>query len=554
MQYSILVVLCCLLGVVLGCVPQRCVVEDDEGTHFPVQDDSTVSVSGEKTWLFGVSGNKKPANYLDDTGLLTGSDVDFARAVCRVANKKCEVVLAEPRECKFSDGPINYPGRGLMANWFDACLGQVVTIERLNAFDFTTPYKPSQSAFNVAPGNPSGFNPDTSDYTQFKFATINGFNTNPTCLVRLGKPKVDFIYAESLPELLALVLNRTVDAAFTPRTAIPGLDTLVRAWLKCDVGGIAVAAKKGSELPAWWDAAFKTFVQTGGFKQWCDAVPAKYPFPNQFSCLPNPLDFTPTTPDHTGKKVWLFGTSGNRKPMTFLDDQGKLSGFHQDLVKAVCVEAGQLCEMVLMQFEECSFTGNGYMMTNYAGRGIMDRWVDACPGYNDSPDREGAAAFSDAFLRTESSFAVVRGNPSGFNPAASDYSGFTIVHLNGAYTNKQCLARLNKTGASIVMAASLPEAKALLANGTANAIFSARTSIPDLDVLPYKLDCSRTGSCVLAKKGSPLVSWWNAAFRSLVQKGLYHQLCRDSNVKYNYSFKCFSEGSVLPTRAYPIVG
>ena len=59
----------------------------------------------------------------------------------------------------------------------------------------------------------------------------------------------------------------------------------------------------------------------------------------------------------------------------------------------------------------------------------MDRWVDACPGYNDSPDREGAAAFSDAFLQTESSFAVVRGNPSGFNPAASDYSGFTIGEL-----------------------------------------------------------------------------------------------------------------------------
>jgi len=171
-------------------------------------------------------------------------------------------------------------------------------------------------------------------------------------------------------------------------------------------------------------------------------------------------------------------------------------------------------------------------------------------GYADTLDRDAAADFTDAFLKTEASFAVPIGNPKGFDPKSSNYSAFTITHLTGGYTNTQCLTRLNKRFGRVVVAANLPEAKALLANGTVDVIFSPRTQIPDLDVLTDKVQCTRTGSAMMTKAGSPLVEVWNKAFRAFAAKGLYHKLCRDSITKYsNYPFKCFDANQFLPTRA-----
>ena len=58
---------------------------------------------------------------------------------------------------------------GLMAPWFDACPGFAISVDREGAFDFTDPYLYTDSSFTVAPSNPSGFDPDTSDFSQFNF-------------------------------------------------------------------------------------------------------------------------------------------------------------------------------------------------------------------------------------------------------------------------------------------------------------------------------------------------------------------------------------------------
>ncbi|GFR98167.1 arginine-binding extracellular protein ArtP-like [Elysia marginata] len=243
-------------------------------------------------------------------------------------------------------------------------------------------------------------------------------------------------------------------------------------------------------------------------------------------------------------KTWLFSVNGRKRPYSFLDDYGNLTGFDVDLIDEVCQIAKKRCKMVLSEFTECSFTSRDI---NYAGRGLMAEWFDGCPGYVNSIDREGAFDFTDPYLDTYASFTVAPGNPSLFDPHTSDYSEFTFTHLTGAVTNSKCLARLGKKVSGIIIAANLPEAKTLLLNRTADVLFSPRSKITGLEVLPEREHCDAGGTAVMLKKGSHLAQWWNPAFESLVRSGQYQKLCEDSQVKYNRTIRCMAS----PTHSSP---
>ncbi|XP_046576022.1 uncharacterized protein LOC124284026 [Haliotis rubra] len=234
-------------------------------------------------------------------------------------------------------------------------------------------------------------------------------------------------------------------------------------------------------------------------------------------------------------KVWLFAVDGRKRPYNFLDDMGQLTGFDVDLVTAVCAVAGRKCSMVLAEFTECTFTNRNI---NYPGRGLMAGWFDACPGYAITIDRESGFDFTSAYLSTVSTFTVAPQNPEGFDPQADDYSNFTLTHLTGAPTNAQCLNRLKKKFDRIIIAANLPDAKGLLLNNTAQALFSPRTNITGLDTLPNIFSCDEGGAGVMVKKGSELPSWWNPAFQSLYLSGGYTSLCSNAQTKYNYKVRC----------------
>lgn len=485
----------------------------------------------DKVWLFAVDGRRKPFNFLDESGKLVGFDVDFVTKVCKVARQNCKMVLAQFTECTFSERNINYAGRGLMAEWFDACPGYVSSLDRLGAFDFTQPYLSTYATFTVAPSNPAGFDPKAADFSKFTLTHLTGAVTGTQCLARLQKTFGKVIVAANLPEAKGLLLDGSADVLFSPRSNISGLETLSPRF-HCDNGGTAVAFKKGSNLAAWWDPAFEKLVASGGFKQLCDEGELKYG--TNLRCLPK-SHIVPNRPKPMKPKVNLFGISGRRKPFAFQNDVGKIDGFNVDLVHAVCAEANQACDFVLTAFTECSFTDRDI---NYAGRGLMEGWFTACPGYADSLDRANAVDFTDAFLPSGAHFAVKPGNPKGFDPDADDFSQFTISHLTGAYTNAECLTRLKKKFGAIVVAANLPEAKALLFNGTVDVIFAPRSAIPDLEVLPQVVHCEQSGSSVMVKKGGSLVGWWNKAFRALYNDGRYHKLCEEGSVKYNYTITC----------------
>ncbi|XP_076458226.1 uncharacterized protein LOC143291960 [Babylonia areolata] len=261
----------------------------------------------------------------------------------------------------------------------------------------------------------------------------------------------------------------------------------------------------------------------------CVSVASSTPFARQlYEVLTSP--FT-----ERDEKVWLFAISGRRKPFQFVNDFGEIEGFNVDVIRDVCEVARKKCKMVLSPFTECTFTERNI---NYPGRGLMAGWFDACPGYAISVDRRSAFDFTLPFVTNTATFAVTPGNPSGFDPDLQDFSPFVLTHLTGAYTNAACLRRLSKTFRRIIVAANLPEAKALLQNGTAQVLFSPRSAIPDLEVLPQRVNCSDGGAGMMVKKGSPLPEWWNRAFRIYYDSGHFHALCLRDGLKYNRTINC----------------
>ncbi|KAK3102726.1 hypothetical protein FSP39_013459 [Pinctada imbricata] len=358
---------------------------------------------------------------------------------------------------------------GLMAGWFDGCMGFVSSPERMNSVEFTDPFRIQQSSFAVQRGNPKGFNP--ADISNSIITYLDGAYTNEECLKRLniGTPK-QIIVAKGILEGRELMLNGTADALFSPRTAFRRLDVLDTKY-RCDSKGTGVMIKKGSDLASWWNPAFKVFYESGRYTKHCATINEKY---------------------------------------------------------KVCKIAGEKCEILIQPFEECVRTYNGKF---YPGRGLMAGWFDACVNFVSSVDRVNSLSFTNKIREAYSKFAVYKGNPKGFDP--NNISESTIVHLNGAYANEQCMVRIGLGRPKrVIVAATIDEAKALMLNQTGDALFSQRSSFNELDVIPTDFHCDINGSSMMVKKGSTLPDWWNPAFDKYYKSGAYSTNCEGANKKY----------------------
>ncbi|KAL8571589.1 hypothetical protein ACOMHN_050971 [Nucella lapillus] len=216
-------------------------------------------------------------------------------------------------------------------------------------------------------------------------------------------------------------------------------------------------------------------------------------------------------PEPEEDKTWLFAADGLKRPYAFINEVGALVGFDVDVIQ----------------------------------EGLMDSWFDACPGYTITVDRQSAFDFTDPYLNTVSTFTVAPGNPFGFDPSKRNFPDLTLTHLTGAPTGAPCLKRLGMSFGTIIIAKDLPEAKALLLNKTV--LFSPRTIIEGLDVLPTKYHCDVGGAGVMVKKGSPLPAWWNPAFRRFLVSGRYQELCEHDSARFSYPIKCLSVPTPPPS-------
>ncbi|XP_062619985.1 uncharacterized protein LOC134281564 [Saccostrea cucullata] len=240
-----------------------------------------------KTWVFAVSGNKRPWNFIDSDGILKGADLDLVQAVCDIANQKCAMTLAPIGACVETIEGRFFPGEGLMERWFDACTGYVSSVERVNALQFTDPIRTTTSTFSVLKGNPRNFHP--RNLQSAVIVHLNGAFTNEQCAIRigLGKPK-QVVVASGIPEAKELLKNYTADALFSPRTRFDDLEVLPGRY-KCDVSGVGMMVKKESDLPLWWNPAFQKYYTSGKYNDDCEKITQRYGADDSETCVPREL-------------------------------------------------------------------------------------------------------------------------------------------------------------------------------------------------------------------------------------------------------------------------
>lgn len=65
------------------------------------------------------------------------------------------------------------------------------------------------------------------------------------------------------------------DALFSPRTRFDDLEVLPGRY-KCDINGVGMMVKKDSDLPSWWNPAFKQYYLSGKYNDACDQINQKY--------------------------------------------------------------------------------------------------------------------------------------------------------------------------------------------------------------------------------------------------------------------------------------
>ena len=473
----------------------------------------------EKTWTFSTTGNRYPQFYIDEFGNVAGFNADLIYAVCREAGKKCGFQVNNYQQCatEGEDGEFR-PGEGLREGKFDACPGWPISPDKQKYCSFTTPFLATKSFFTVKEGNPRNFDPKNLSGKTITY--LRGFSNNPECLERLGMnlEGVQFLAGDGIDEVVDNVLSEKADALFSPRsTGIAGLEPLPETYECSD--GVAVMVMPDSTLPEWWDPAFEKVMDSGEYGELCEQSESRHGA--SVRCLPY-------------EKTWTFSSDGNRRPQFYIDEFGNVAGFNADLIYAVCRQAGKKCAIEVNSFQECiNQDEDGDFRP---GDGLVEGKFDACPGYVVSPDRQKYCNFSDPFLATSTYFTVKQGNPLNFDP--TDLNGRTITYIKGFATNADCLARLGMEGAQYLIAEGINEAVENVQSEKADALFSPRNNIDELDALPERYDCGN-GIAIMVMLDSSLLEWWNPAFQEVMDSGEYRELCEQSESRHGSSVQCF---------------
>ena len=105
---------------------------------------SGAALAEEKVLKIGMEGTYAPYTYHDDSGALTGFEVDVATAICEKIGYKAE----------FVEGAWDSLFPALDGETIDVIMNQVtITDERLETYDFTTPYIYTRPVMIVAADN-----------------------------------------------------------------------------------------------------------------------------------------------------------------------------------------------------------------------------------------------------------------------------------------------------------------------------------------------------------------------------------------------------------------
>lgn len=168
---------------------------------------ATVPTLTKGTLKIGMEGTYPPFTYKDDKGVLTGFDVDIARAVAAKLGLKAEFVLTE------------WSGilAGLQANKYDVIVNQVgITAERQKTIGFSRPY--AYSSPQIIVRRAGSFAPKTLADLKGKRVGV-GLGSNFEKQLR-DAGGINVVTYPGAPEYLADLAAGRLDAAYNDRLLV----------------------------------------------------------------------------------------------------------------------------------------------------------------------------------------------------------------------------------------------------------------------------------------------------------------------------------------------
>ncbi|XP_072023503.1 uncharacterized protein [Amphiura filiformis] len=237
---------------------------------------STNGCNTDEVWIIHMAVDDGNLEYIDNvSGTIKGYNIDVVNAVCRRANKNCQIVLDSYSRC-WSGG---YGGEGLMSRWYHACTGWRISRDRQLTFKFTDPFQQKlATVFVVKPGDDKNFN--WRDLTGKKIGFWEGWFSDPNCLNRRpdiqGLPLHEnqmVMYQTSAALEMALGLGE-IDAAFvgTDVDLVARNAIISDEIMTCSVEGAGMMMRKDTYLENWWNPAWRVLLASDEYQQICDDI------------------------------------------------------------------------------------------------------------------------------------------------------------------------------------------------------------------------------------------------------------------------------------------
>ncbi|XP_013398738.1 uncharacterized protein LOC106165178 [Lingula anatina] len=238
-----------------------------------------------RIYTIAVGYDTGPYVYKDVSGFPIGFIHDLIDAVCLEADMDCRTVTDQSTNCMISErGQPMRGGQGLMGGWYDACTGWLATRQRKQIFEFSKSFlKPLEPHFYAFPG----FNP--FNITGKKMGLVSGGFTNEACLAGLDQvagrdvPHSNIFHAHTPDDLVAMILNRTVDMGFIMRSVmdIKISGTNIQRYpeypLFCkNAGASAMMTRKDNDFNTKWNEGFEKLVSSGRFKRLCEKAETEH--------------------------------------------------------------------------------------------------------------------------------------------------------------------------------------------------------------------------------------------------------------------------------------
>ncbi|KAJ8030916.1 hypothetical protein HOLleu_27463 [Holothuria leucospilota] len=194
----------------------------------------------------------------EETQTVKGYNVDVVNAVCQLAGKNCVLVWDVYENCWTSvPGQRSRGGVGLMARWYDACVGWTNTYDRARTLSFSDDFeKPVDLALWVKPG---GTIPNWPSLANAKLGFLDGWLTDQHCLNQ---------YSDIFSVNGAFISVRPWNNDH------PEFELFWQApENRCVRGGLGMMVQKDQfELLTWWNAAFQRLTATSQYEDICQRL------------------------------------------------------------------------------------------------------------------------------------------------------------------------------------------------------------------------------------------------------------------------------------------